>query len=91
MVELAVRKPHHIMSRSTKQDYPRTQDSRNRVFFDDKARAKLDGQEDEFFGFWSYPDPIDALMDISEEMVKQWGSEAFEAEQEFYENRDSEI
>jgi len=43
------------------------------LFFDKKARTKLEGQEDEFFGFWSYRDPVDALMDISDEMEKEWG------------------
>jgi len=54
------------MSRSTKKDYPRKNDSRkfdrtcrchgtcsycqrNRLFFDDKARARLNGQVEDFF------------------------------------------
>jgi len=58
----------------------------NRLFFDKKARTKLEGQEDEFFGFWSYRDPVDALMDISDEMEKEWGGgglKDFEAEREY--------
>jgi len=55
------------------------------LFFDKKARTKLEGQEDEFFGFWSYRDPVDALMDISDEMEKEWGGgglKIFEEEKE---------
>ena len=39
----------------------------NRTFQGRKSIEGTKGQEDEFFGYWSYPDPIDVMMDISEE------------------------
>lgn len=32
----------------------------NRTLFDKKARLHVEGQEDEWFGYWNQPDPGDA-------------------------------
>lgn len=48
---------------------------RNRLHFDAKARSKADlaAQSNEWFGYWSYPDPTDVSMDLSEELAEKFG------------------
>jgi hypothetical protein len=48
----------------------------NRIFFDRKARAKADkdNQEVEFFNYFCLPDPTDVNMDLSEELFEKFGS-----------------
>lgn len=45
----------------------------NRKIFDTKARLKLDGQEDEWFGYWNYADPADASSDHYEKLANEKG------------------
>jgi elongation factor P hydroxylase len=59
----------------------------NRRIADIKAEARLDGQEDEYFGYWFYPDGLDVQMDLDEEQHKRvgltvWMSEADHAKME---------
>jgi hypothetical protein len=48
----------------------------NRIFFDAKARARADqeNQEVEFFNYFCLLDPTDVNMDISEELYKKFGT-----------------
>lgn len=59
----------------------------NRKFADKKARRKSDKteQENEFFGLW--PDPIDALLDVEEELIDKMGWDAY-IEQDKYTSED---
>ena len=61
----------------------------NRRFADKKARRKSDKteQENEFFGYWHMPDPIDALMDVEEELIDKMGWDAY-IEQDKYTSED---
>ena len=45
----------------------------NRTIFDKKARMKLEGQENEFFGYWNLPDPTDVDMDRFDSKLKEIG------------------
>lgn len=47
--------------------------SDNRQFFDKKARARLNNQENEFFGYWWMPDPTDVGMDMADELMEKFG------------------
>ena len=42
----------------------------NRTIFDTKARMKVEGQEDEWFGYWGMPDPSDATEAAYDERLK---------------------
>jgi len=50
----------------------------NRLFFDDKERVKLEGQEDEFFGYSSYSDPSDVDMDRYDTRLKEIGIDPYD-------------
>lgn len=43
----------------------------NRLIADTKARMRLEGQEDEFFGYWNHPDPSDADMTAYDSRLKE--------------------
>jgi len=43
---------------------------RNRTIFDKKARARVEGQVDEWFGYWNLPDPHDASDAAYDERLK---------------------
>lgn len=45
----------------------------NRTIFDKRARARTEGQEDEYFGFWFTPDPYDALQAEAEKTYRRMG------------------
>jgi hypothetical protein len=49
---------------------------RNRIFFDKKARAKADreNQEVEFFNYFLLPDPTDVDMDLYDELLERFGA-----------------
>ena len=47
--------------------------SRNRQFFDAKARSVLDNQENEWFGYWNYCDPYDASANHIEKLYEKAG------------------
>lgn len=47
----------------------------NRTLFDAKARAALDGQEEEFYGYWFDKDPSDVVEEQVEEGLKQIGED----------------
>lgn len=42
----------------------------NRLIADKKARARVEGQVDEWFGYWNLPDPHDADTDAYDERLK---------------------
>jgi hypothetical protein len=50
----------------------------NRTIFDTKARMRTHGQEDEWFGYWWYPDPGDADSDHAEKFDKERGLDSYE-------------
>jgi hypothetical protein len=52
----------------------------NRTLFDKKARLKVDGQEDEFFGYWNLPDPSDVDMDVYDTRLKDVGIDPYDFE-----------
>ena len=52
----------------------------NRTIFDIKARMKLEGQEDEWFGWWNMPDPTDVNIDIFDERLKAIGIDPWDFE-----------
>ena len=52
----------------------------NRLIADTKARMRLEGQEDEFFGYWNQPDPICVNMDIVDESLKKIGIDPWDFE-----------
>ena len=43
----------------------------NRTHFDKKARLRVEGQVDEWFGYWNYTDPSDATDAAYDEGLKQ--------------------
>jgi len=45
----------------------------NRTIFDKKARQRLEGQVDEWFGYWNLPDPYDASSDAYDARLKEIG------------------
>jgi hypothetical protein len=45
----------------------------NRTYFDKKARARVEGQENEWFGYWNIPDPYDASADHLEKLYEERG------------------
>lgn len=45
----------------------------NRLIADTKARMRLEGQEDEFFGYWNLPDPSDVDTDRVDERLEVIG------------------
>lgn len=47
--------------------------SGNRLFFDKKARAKVEGQVDEWFGHWNYPDGADVISDRIDQRLLELG------------------
>ena len=52
----------------------------NRTLFDKKARAALEGQVDEWFGYWNYPDPSDATDAAYDEGLKKIGVDPWDFE-----------
>lgn len=47
--------------------------SGNRLFFDRKARSKTEGQVDEWFGHWNYPDGADVISDRIDQRLTELG------------------
>lgn len=45
----------------------------NRTHFDKKARMRVEGQEDEWFGYWGMPDPSDVDAYVYEETCERFG------------------
>lgn len=45
----------------------------NRTIFDKRARMRLEGQEDEWFGYWAMPDPSDADEIVAEKTYRRLG------------------
>lgn len=45
----------------------------NRTLFDKKARLRVEGQEDEFFGYWNLPDPSDVDQDRVNSRLEEIG------------------
>ena len=45
----------------------------NRTIFDKKARMRVEGQENEWFGYWNIPDPYDASMSHFEKLYEEKG------------------
>jgi len=45
----------------------------NRTIFDKRARAKTEGQVDEWFGYWGYPDPSDGTEAAHEDTYRRMG------------------
>ena len=45
----------------------------NRTLFDKKARMRVEGQVDEWFGYWNFPDPHDASSAAYEEYLEKIG------------------
>jgi hypothetical protein len=52
----------------------------NRTIFDVKARMRVEGQEDEFFGYWSFIDPSDAICDYYDEKLEKMGIDPWDFE-----------
>ena len=52
----------------------------NRTLFDKKARMKVKGQEDEWFGYVNLPDPHDASTDAYEELLQARGIDPWDFE-----------
>jgi len=52
----------------------------NRTIFDTKARMRLEGQEDEWFGYWNLPDPMDVDHDRWDERLKAIGVDPWDFE-----------
>ena len=52
----------------------------NRTIFDVKARMRLEGQENEWFGYWNYPDPSDICDTRFEERLKEIGVDPWDFE-----------
>jgi len=53
---------------------------RNRLIADTKARLRAKGQEDEFFGYWSFPDPSDATDDHYDSRLEKIGIDPWDFE-----------
>jgi hypothetical protein len=45
----------------------------NRMIFDKKARLRLEGQVDEWFGYWNYADPSCVNEDVTNEALEKIG------------------
>jgi len=45
----------------------------NRTIFDKRARAKTEGQVDEWFGYWGMPDPHDATQAATDATYRRMG------------------
>ena len=45
----------------------------NRTIFDKRARARTEGQVDEWFGYWGYADPSDATHAADEDTYRRMG------------------
>ena len=52
----------------------------NRTLFDKKARLRVEGQVDEWFGYWNLPDPYDASSAAYEEYLEKIGIEPWDIE-----------
>lgn len=46
---------------------------KNRTIFDTRARMRLSGQENEYFGYWGMSDPSDADEAHSEKLYRRFG------------------
>jgi len=51
-----------------------------RTIFDKKAQARVEGQVDEWFGYWNLPDPYDAITNAYDEGLKQIGVDPWDFE-----------
>lgn len=49
-----------------------------RTHFDKKARLRVEGQENEWFGYWNYTDPNDASSDHYEKLYADKGLEIWD-------------
>jgi hypothetical protein len=52
----------------------------NRTVFDKKARARVEGQEDEFFGYWFQRDPSCVNDDVTNEALEKIGIDPWDFE-----------
>jgi hypothetical protein len=52
----------------------------NRLIADTKARMRLKGQVDEWFGYWNLPDPSDVDTDRVDERLKEIGVDPWDFE-----------
>lgn len=52
----------------------------NRTLFDKKARLRVEGQVDEWFGYWNLPDPHDASSDAYDSRLKEIGVDPWDFE-----------
>ena len=52
----------------------------NRTIADKKARMKVEGQVDEWFGYWNLPDPADVNTDRVDERLKEIGVDLWDFE-----------
>ena len=53
---------------------------RDRLISDTKARMRLEGQEDEFFGYWNFADPFDVICDYYDEKLEKMGIDPWDFE-----------
>ena len=53
----------------------------NRLIQAKKEELRLEGQEDEFFGYWFYPDPLVADMNLTEEVWPRFGIDPWDFDQ----------
>ena len=52
----------------------------NRTLFDKKARLRVDGQVEEWFGYWNHADPYDADTAAYDERLKEIGIDPWDFE-----------
>ena len=52
----------------------------NRMLFDKRARLRVAGQEDEWFGYWHLPDPSDVAEDVLHEALERIGVDPWDFE-----------
>lgn len=52
----------------------------NRTIFDKKARMRVEGQVDEWFGYWNLPDPLDVSSAAYEEYLEKIGIDPYDFE-----------
>ena len=45
----------------------------SRTFSNRREESRLDGQEDEYFCYWMHPDPYDAVLDVSDQLLIKFG------------------
>ena len=52
----------------------------NRTIFDKRARLRVEGQVDEWFGYWNLPDPSDVTEDVLHEALERIGVDPWDFE-----------